>query len=178
MKPLARICAFFCCFKARSLLYMGPNLFRPPRIRSARTAVGRSSLSGSTFPTVCHRSFPKKICLSHTRIYHSLSPIQWPSLPTGEIISLGLASQAFLHILVPSSPSPLPTHPRSPLPGTLFFFLRLLNTQSNAVTSRKSQDLPRQNLLSCLPPIPQAESSWVQVPSPGFDREMVKAKGP
>lgn len=36
--PLSRFKAFFCCFKARSRLYIGPNLFRPPRIRSARTA--------------------------------------------------------------------------------------------------------------------------------------------
>lgn len=36
--PLARISAFFCCLSARSRLYIGPNLLRPPRMRSARTA--------------------------------------------------------------------------------------------------------------------------------------------
>ena len=32
------LCRKACCFSARSLLYIGPNLFRPPRIRSVRTA--------------------------------------------------------------------------------------------------------------------------------------------
>lgn len=36
--PLAWIKAFLCCLRARSRLYMGPNLFLPPRIRSSRTA--------------------------------------------------------------------------------------------------------------------------------------------
>lgn len=39
LSPFARMRAFFCCFSALSLLYIGPNLFLPPRIRSARTAV-------------------------------------------------------------------------------------------------------------------------------------------
>uniref|UniRef100_A0A1B0BAB8 Uncharacterized protein n=1 Tax=Glossina palpalis gambiensis TaxID=67801 RepID=A0A1B0BAB8_9MUSC len=32
-------CRITCSFRARSLLYIGPNLFLPPRIRSALTAV-------------------------------------------------------------------------------------------------------------------------------------------
>lgn len=39
----ACIKAFLCCLRARSRLYMGPNLFLPPLIRSARTAVRKSS---------------------------------------------------------------------------------------------------------------------------------------
>lgn len=38
LNPAAWINAFLCCFRARSCLYMGPNLFLPPLVRSARTA--------------------------------------------------------------------------------------------------------------------------------------------
>uniref|UniRef100_A0A1A9UXX2 Uncharacterized protein n=1 Tax=Glossina austeni TaxID=7395 RepID=A0A1A9UXX2_GLOAU len=35
-------CRITCSFRARSLLYIGPNLFLPPRIRSALTAVNNN----------------------------------------------------------------------------------------------------------------------------------------
>ena len=38
-----------CSLRARSLLYMGPNLFRPPLIRSCRTAEEKEKLASWTF---------------------------------------------------------------------------------------------------------------------------------
>lgn len=100
MKPLARICAFFCCFRARSRLYMGPNLFRPPRMRSARTAVGRGrGRAGSSPPGhppyhSTHNSFPDRsdwaspqLCTSHgssgalNLAFIRVNPLTWHSRP-------------------------------------------------------------------------------------------------
>lgn len=92
MKPLARICAFFCCFRARSRLYMGPNLFRPPRIRSARTAVGRGRggrLIPSSHPPYrsTHSSFPNRSDWASPQLHTShgpsgqVDPLTWHSRP-------------------------------------------------------------------------------------------------
>lgn len=110
MKPLARICAFFCCFRARSRLYMGPNLFRPPRMRSARTAVGRGRGAGSPPP-----GHPPS-CPARDS---SPNRCAWITLQ----LSTSHGFSSALHLALGVRPSPLLGH----LPGHLPFGRALLS---------------------------------------------------